>query len=135
MSGKPPRYPETAWPQARAARLASHTAAGTSASLSALSAVMRPVAARHHPVFVEAAFERAVEEHGLARRRKADQPREIRIAREDERGPSREALLQRVPELRIELGELLLVAEPDPVRRIRHEHAARRGRGELEKVH
>src|SRR5688572_14717275 len=64
------------------------------------------VAARHHAVFVEAALEGAVEEHGLARRVQADEARELRVAREDERVPSCEAFLQQVAELRIEGGEL-----------------------------
>src|SRR5512140_455989 len=111
--GSPPRYPETACPQRRAARLATHTAAGTNARRSsvvgsidsmddrggrrrdALAARLRrlragpgTIAARDHAVLVEPALERAVEEHGLPRRVQADEAWQLRIAGEDERGPA-----------------------------------------------
>jgi hypothetical protein len=69
------------------------------------------VAAGDHAVFVEPAFEGAVEEHGLAGGGQADEAREVGIARKDEGGPAGEALLEGVAQLRIELGELLLLAE------------------------
>src|SRR5450759_4221430 len=52
--------------------------------------------ARHQPIFVEAAFEGAVEERRAPARLEPDQFRQARVAAEQERGPSREALLERI---------------------------------------
>src|SRR5258706_12005203 len=77
---------------------------------------LAPVAARHHPVLVQAALEPAVVEYRPFRRRKPDQFRELRIPREDECRPSREALLPRVAQLGIELRQVLLLAQAHAVR-------------------
>ncbi len=100
--GMPPRYPDTVWPQRRAARLASHTATGTSASSEhgrTAGSASVAIAAGHHRVLVEAALERAVVEDGLARGLEADQLRELGIAGEDVRGPAGELLLEEVAQL------------------------------------
>src|SRR5262249_34501453 len=79
------------------------------------------------PVFVETAFERAVEERRSPARPKADQLRQARVAAQQKGGPPGEALLERIAQPRIERRECLRGREPHAVGRIGDDHARRRG--------
>src|SRR5256885_9056446 len=81
-------------------------------------------------ILVEPAFQRAVVKRGALGRAQSDQLRKSRIPREEVTAPARVVFLQRIAELRVELRERGLFADPGAVGRIGEEHArARRGAG------
>src|SRR2546430_9434828 len=81
-------------------------------------------------MLVEPAFQRAVVKRGALGRAQSDQLRKSRIPREEVTAPARVVFLQRIAELRVELRERGLFADPGAVGRIGEEHArARRGAG------
>src|ERR1700676_2186371 len=69
-------------------------------------------------VLVEPAFERAVEERRAPTRLEADQFGQSRVAAEQERGPPREALLERVAKLRVKIRQRTGAGESNAVGRI-----------------
>src|SRR2546423_6717364 len=81
-------------------------------------------------ILVEPAFQRAVVKRGALGRAQSDQLRKSRIPREEVTAPARVVFLQRIAQLRVELGERGLFADPGAVGRIGEEYArARRGAG------
>src|SRR5579864_7797300 len=85
-----------------------------------LSSAHRPF---DHPEHEEPAFDGAVPQRNPPVGLEADQLRETQIAGEKPGGPSAEATLQRIPELRIERFELPRVRKPYAVRRVREQQS------------
>ena len=81
---------------------------------------------RHEIETVKPALDGAVHERYAPRRLQPNQLGKPHIAGEEMRGPSREALFERVAQLRVEGGKRGIVGEPDAVRRIGEEDAVRR---------
>src|SRR2546429_3697177 len=85
-------------------------------------------------ILVEPAFHGAVVKRGALGRAQSDQLRKSRIPREEVTAPARVVFLQRIAQLRVELGERGLLADPGAVGRIGEEHARARGGAGIQNV-